>query len=95
MAKRQKQPGKCWNPELFPNCQYCQWLMDVKMKVGKKFLHCPLLEAKQMRVWLLQNQLANEMERHATRVAGLTVQLRQYQNDLEGQKGKPGGKEDV
>ena len=58
------------------------------------FLNCPLLEAKQMRVWLLQNQLANEMERHATRVAGLTVQLRQYQNELVGPKEKRGGKED-
>lgn len=82
-------PDKCWNPELFPGCQYCQWLMDVTMKVGKKFLHCPRPEAKHMRVWMMRSRLTHEMERHAIRVKCLTSELRQFEAELGSQMEKP------
>lgn len=88
MAKSKK---PCWNPGLFPNCQDCKWLLYVWMKVGKKFQLCHRPEAKQMRVWLTENQLAAEVRQHATRMAGLTNQLRKYKAALESQKGKRGG----
>ena len=77
----------CWNPKLFPDCQYCQWLFDVNMKVGKKFINCPRLEAKQMRVWITQGQLSEEKKRHINSMKWLTEQLCQYTKVLrKGQK---------